>query len=148
MRTACKTINEDASWIWINNDSGLLSLHYVFTKPYGKGWNEFITLVYENFDKVGIQNIEFILPVIYDWNNCNKKGKATRFASLIALKYYQHFLEERGEITEKKKREQIIETICSGAFEIKPELERIFKDIIHNKWKNFRDPYYQLSCQV
>ena len=148
LRTACKTINEDASWIWINNDSSLLSLHYVFTKPYGKGWNEFIKLVYENFDMIGIQNIEFILPVIYDWNNCYKKGETTRFASLIALKYYQHFLEERGEITEKKKQEQIIETICSGAFEIKPELERIFTDIIHNKWKNYGDSYFQLSHSI
>ena len=148
LRTACKTINEDASWIWINDDSSLLSLHYVFTKPYGKGWNEFIKLVYENFDNVGIQNIEFIMPVIYDWNNCIKKGKTTRFASLIALKYYQHFLEERGEITEKKKQEQIIETICSGAFEIKPELEKIFEEILKNKWKNYRDPYYQLSQSI
>lgn len=57
--------------------------------------------IYENLDEIGIRNINFILPVIQEWNQRNKVGETTRLSSLIALKYYQWTVDEDVYLSER-----------------------------------------------
>ncbi|BDY91693.1 hypothetical protein MUTS15_03500 [Escherichia coli] len=94
MRLACKDVDYDLLKQLGVSNSDLLSIKYVLTKPKGTGWQSVIQFIYENLDEIGIRNINFILPVIQEWNQRNKVGETTRLSSLIALKYYQWTVDE------------------------------------------------------
>lgn len=145
LRIACKEIDEEFFRQIGLRDLNIFSLKYVLTKPRGKGWESLIKFVFDNFDEIGISNIYFVLPIIYDWTSKFKKGETTRYAGLIALKYYQWTIKENGYFSRDDARNNLLLTIIYSSFEIKDELEKIFKEIIKNKWKNHRDPYYDLS---
>ena len=42
-------------------------------------------------------------------------------------------------------KNNLLQTILYSSLEIKNELEKIFKEIVKNKWKKHRDPYVDLS---
>ena len=148
LRLACKEVDNDfLKQIGVKNVN-IFSLKYVLTKPKGKGWESLIKFVLNNLETIGIENISFILPVIYDWNTKFKKGKTTRYASLLALKYYQWIIKEDVYIHDNEVKSKLLQTILYGTSEIKNELKEIFEDILKNKWKYHRDPYYDLVKMI
>ncbi len=143
LRLACKEVDNDfLKQIGVKNVN-IFSLTYVLTKPKGKGWKSLIKFVFNNLETIGIENISFILPVIYDWNTKFKKGETTRYASLLALKYYQ-WIKEDVYFYDNEAKSKLLQTILYGISEIKNELKEIFEEILNNKWKYHRDPYYDL----
>jgi hypothetical protein len=126
----------------------LFTLKYVLTKPKGQGWVELIKFVFDNIESIGIKNINFILPIIHDWNSKIKEGETTRLSSLIALQYYQWIIREDTYFSRDDTQKHLLQTILYGASEIKNELKEIFDQILKNGWKNHRDPYYELSKMI
>jgi len=148
LRIACKEVDGDFFKQLGVKVPDLLSVKYVFTKPKGHGWHSLIKFAFENLANIGTNNMDFVLPVIYDWNNKYKSGETTRLSSLIALQYYQWIIDEDVHYSRDDENKQIMQTIVYGSLEIKKELEEIFEKVIKNKWKNYRDPYYDLVKTV
>jgi hypothetical protein len=123
----------------------MFSLKYTLTKPKGQGWENLIKFVFDNMKSIGIKNINFILPVTHDWNSKIMEGETTRLSSLIALQYYQRIISEDVYFSRDDTKEHLLQTIVYGSSEIKDELKEIFDKVLKNKWKNHRDPYYELS---
>jgi hypothetical protein len=145
LRIACKEVDEEFLK-QVGLDKYTISyMKYIFTKPKGKGWESIIKLIYKYKDQFEIEQLNFILPIINEWNIKIKSGETTKLSALIALKYYQVIVKEdiylsRREDIEKK----LLQTILYGAAEIKEELSSIFDEVIKNEWRNYRDPYYNL----
>ncbi|WP_143415941.1 AVAST type 4 anti-phage nuclease Avs4 [Geobacillus sp. E263] len=150
LRIACKEVDKDLLRQLGVKDNELLSLNLILTKPMGKGWEVLINFVYQNFEKLKDQsNLDYILPIIHDWNNKIKKGETTRLSSLIALKFYEWFMEKDIYFYHNDDtKEKIIQTILYGAFEVKEELLLIFNKVLENKWKHHLDPYYDLIQSI
>src|SRR5690606_27383538 len=148
LRIACKEIDEDFLELFGVKQPDIFSLEYVTTKPKGQGWSNLIKFLHENIEAIGIKNIGFIMPVIFDWNDKFKTGITTRESSLIALKYYQYIIDEDVFFSEKEDLKRLIKTIVHGAKEIKDELKEILEKVILNKWKYHRDPYHELSKTI
>jgi len=145
LRIACKEVDDDFfKQLGIRN-LNIFSLKYVLTKPKGQGWGTLIKFVFDNIETIGIKNINFILPIIHDWNSKIKEGETTRLSSLIALQYYQWIISEDVYFSRDNTKEHLLQTILYGSSEIKEELKGIFDEILKNKWKNHRDPYNDLS---
>jgi len=145
LRIACKEVDDDFFRQLGFKSLNLFTLKYVLTKPKGQGWNSLIKYVFENLSKIGIQNIHFVLPIIHDWSGKFKEGETTKFSGLIALQYYQWIIKEDVYFSRDDTKDHLLQTILYCSSEIKSELEKIFKEILKNKWKNHRNPYYDLS---
>jgi len=145
LRIACKEVDDDFfKQLGIRN-LNLFSLKYVLTKPKGQGWGNLVKFVFDNIETIGIKNINFILPIIHDWNSKIKEGETTRLSGLIALQYYQWIISEDVYFSRDNTKEHLLQTILYGSSEITDELKGIFNEILNNKWKNHRDPYFDLS---
>jgi hypothetical protein len=129
IRTSCKTNGKD--------------IDSILTEPKGSGWINLIKFIYENKDSIDIKNIGLFMDLFYYWNSKSCEGVTTKQSSLIALQYYQYLIKERCSFGLEHKH--IFITIIYGSSEIKLELEKIFKEIFENKWRNHADPYYTLS---
>ncbi|HQJ20456.1 MAG TPA: hypothetical protein PLQ61_04600 [Bacteroidales bacterium] len=144
LRLACKDIDSDflqkLGLINLNE----LQLQYVMTKPKGLGWNCLIKFIYDNIQSIKIENIGFILPLIHDWNSKFREGDTTRVSSLIACKYYQWIIEKNVFISQDDSKQKLLQTIIFGTSEIVEELINIFEKVLKNKWKFYRDPFYDL----
>lgn len=145
LRIACKEPDEVFFRQLGLKSEGRLKFKYLFMRPKGKGWESLIKFIFENFEKIGISNIHFILPIIHDWASKFKQGETTKYCGLIALRFYEWILKEDVHISDDDTKNNLFQTIIYSSFEIKSELEEIFKKIIENKWKNHRDPYCELS---
>lgn len=130
LRIACKEVDDDLfKQLGIKN-LNLFSLKYILTKPKGQGWGTLIKFVFGNIESIGIENINFILPIIHDWNSKIKEGETTRFSGLIALQYYQWITSEDVYFSRDDTKEHLLQTILYGSSEIKDELKEIFADIL------------------
>lgn len=147
-RIACKEVDVEVFEHLGLKRVNLFHLKYVLTKPKGRGWESLIKFVYKNLDQIGISNIYFILPIIYDWNSKNKEGETVRYASLIALQYYEWMIQEERFYSRDETQKHLFYTIIYGSSEIKSELENIFEEVVKNKWRSHRDPYYDLSITI
>ena len=145
LRIACKEVDDDFFKQLGVKNLNIFSLKYILTRPKGQGWRSLIKFVSENFDQVGIQNIHFILPIIHDWTSKFKEGETTKYSGLMALKYYQWTIKKDVYISDDGIKNNLLQTILYSSLEIKNELEKIFKEIVKNKWKKHRDPYVDLS---
>lgn len=145
LRIACKEVDEEFfKQLGIKN-LNLFSLKYVLTRPKGQGWNWLIKFVFDNLNKIGFKNIHFVLPITHDWNSKFKEGETTRFSSLIALYYYQWIIKEDIHFSRDDTKDHLLQTILYGSSEIANELKEILEEIISNRLKNHRDPYYDLA---
>lgn len=149
LRIACKEVDQDQLKLIGLDKYSISEMKYIFTKPKGKGWQSVINLIYKYRDSFELETINYILPIIYEWNSKFKSGETTRLASLIALKYYEVIFEKenyayRGNESEEK----LIQTILYGTSGIKDELSIIFDEVINNNWRKYRDPYYSLVNAV
>jgi hypothetical protein len=142
---ACKEVDEDFFKQLGMKNLNLFSLKHISTKPKGQGWESLIKFIFKNLDTIGIENIHFVLPIIHDWNIKFKEGETTKRSSLIALQYYQWHIKDDVYFSRDDIIDHLLQTIVYGAPEIKDELKIIFEEIVKNKWKNHRDPYYDLS---
>jgi len=148
LRLACKEVDEDFFKQLGIRSLNVLSFKYVFTRPKGQGWKSIISFVFKNISKIGIKNINFILPVVYDWNNKVKDGNTTRLSSLIALQFYEWTIEDDVYWSRNETEKKLLQTIIYGASDIKNELEIIFDNVVRNKWNKSRDPYNSLSEMI
>lgn len=145
LRIACKEVDDDFfKQLGIKN-LNLFSLKYILTKPKGQGWKNLIKFIFDNLDTIGIKNVNFVLPIVHDWNSKFKEGETTKLSSLIALQYYKWHIKEDVYFSRDDTQDNLLQTILYGSSEIKIELKEIFEEILKNKWKNHRDPYYDLS---
>ncbi|MFF2596471.1 AVAST type 4 anti-phage nuclease Avs4 [Priestia megaterium] len=145
LRIACKEVDEDfLKRIGLDKYS-ISHMKYIFTKPKGKGWEGIIKLIYKYKEEFALEKLNFILPLINEWNNKFKRGQTTKLSALVALKYYQEIIKADTYLSiEENVEEKLIHTILNGASEIKQELSSIFDEVIKNDWRNYRDPYYSL----
>ncbi|NOW83960.1 hypothetical protein B0H39_001841 [Clostridium beijerinckii] len=144
LRIACKEVDDEFfKQLGINNIN-LFTLEHILTKPKGFGWEALIEFIYNNIDEIGIENINFVLPLIYDWSDKIKSGITTRYAGLIALIFYQEVIQKDIYYSQDNTLESIVKTIINSSHELKCELQDIIEEILSNKWKNHRDPYYDL----
>jgi energy-coupling factor transporter ATP-binding protein EcfA2 len=145
LRISCKEVdNHFFEQLGLKNID-ILAAQYIFTKPIGDGWRSVIKFVHKNLDEIGLENVNFILPIIYDWNEKFMEGGITKVSGLIALKYYQWIVKEKIYFHhDEDTKEKLLETILYGAFELKNELITIFDEVIANKEKDHRAPYYDL----
>ncbi len=147
LRLACKEVDNSIFQQYdLNIDT--ISLFTISSKPKGKGWKSFIKFIYKHINTIGLISINKILPVLYEWNSKNQNGKTTRFASLVALKYYKLINQEKYKDSHDEYIEKICYVITNGTNKIQKELENIFDEIIKNKWKNSDSNYYELSIMV
>ncbi|MBF0345980.1 MAG: ATP-binding protein, partial [Nitrospirae bacterium] len=118
----------------------------LFTTPKGKGWSCVIHLINTHKEKLGLKHIETILPLLNDWNNKNRQGKATKDASLIALFYYNELTKNDNlhYSSKSETKSQIISIILNGSFEIKEELTCIFKEVVSKREVHHRSKYFDL----
>ncbi len=141
LRLACKATDEQMlGQLGIKNDDGYF-VQYYFTCPKGKGWNAFIDFIYTHIQIITFNNIDFVLPVLYDWNQKNELGQTTQQAALLALHYYQWIQTQEHFYKFYDVREQIYQIICDGSKEIVKDLNAVFTDVLKNKWRNNNDPY-------
>ncbi|HAH62478.1 MAG TPA: ATPase [Treponema sp.] len=141
LRLACKATDEQMlGQLGIRNDDGYF-VQYYFTCPKGKGWNAFIDFIYTHIQIITFNNIDFVLPVLYDWNQKNKSGQTTQQAALLALHYYQWIQAQEHTYRYHDIHEQLFQIICDGSKEIVKELNVVFTDVLKNKWRNHNDPY-------
>jgi hypothetical protein len=147
LRIACKEPDEEFFRQFGIKHIDVFSLKYVLTRPKGHGWKQLIKFVYDNINMIGVKNIYFILPIIYDWNSKFKDGETTRYSSLIALQYYQWIIREDIRFSHDDTKDHLLQTILYGSSEITNELKQILEEVIKNKWKSHRDPYHDL-CEV
>lgn len=148
LRLACKEVDSDFFDRLGVKELNLFTLKYVFTKPKGEGWKSVIKFVFENLDSIGVENINFILPIIYDWSNKIREGTSTRCSGLIALKYYEWIIKKDVYFSRDETKDHLLQTILNSSVEIKNELELVLNDIIQNGWKEHGDPYYSLSKMI
>ena len=145
LRIACKEVDDSFFKLIGIKNQNLFTFKFVFTKPRGQGWSELIKFIFENLDSIGIKNINFVLPVIHDWNSKFKTGETTKLSSQIVLKYYEWAIAEDVYFSRDDFGKKLIQSIVYGSLEIKEELSSIFDKIIKNEWKNHRSPYHDLS---
>jgi len=141
LRMSCKDIDNDFFMQLGIKNLNIFSLKYVMTKPKGKGWEYLIQFVFNNIKNIGIKNINFILPIIHDWNSKVHYGEITRFSSLIALQFYEWIMKEDIYWSKDDMKYELFKTIINGSSEIKDELEIIFKKVLKHEWKQHSDPY-------
>lgn len=145
LRIACKEVDGDFfKQLGIKN-LNLFSLKYILTKPKGQGWKNLIKFIFDNLDTIGIKNVNFVLPIVHDWNSKFKEGETTKLSSLIALQYYKWHIKEDVYFSRDDTQDNLLQTILYGSSEIKIELKEILEEILKNKWKYHRDHYYDLS---
>ncbi len=144
LRLACK--EADSSYL---DKMGIKNLDTIdvmslFSKPKGKGWKAFIDFIYLHLDKLGLNNINWVVPVLSESVNKLQSIESTKRSSLIALKFYKWINEEKYyHDTEQIKKLCLI--IINGSLHIKDELKAILDEIFKNRWKYHSDKYHDLS---
>ncbi len=146
LRLACKDVDEEFLHLLGIRPVSHLALQFLFTKPFGKGWNALIAFVNKHKSKLGLKHIHIVLPMLLDWTTKSRAGDTTRQASQTALFYYDQMhvqnavgYSRRDEITD-----QTVKVILYGACEVTTELETIFEQVLKLQHLNHRDPYYAL----
>lgn len=148
LRIACKETDHRVAMLIDPAHIDLSYAGYILTKPSGSGWKCLISFVADNLERIGMQNLNFILPIIYDWNRNFRTGEITRVASKIALQYYQWITEEDVYVSDDEFSNKILDTILFGTSELKSELGKIFDEVLRNGWKRTDSPYYELCKKV
>jgi hypothetical protein len=146
LRLACKEIDESLlNLLGLKRPDGI-ALKTLFTKPKGTGWIAAIDFINKHKKEFGLRHIDTILPLLNDWNNKNKEGKATKNAAQTALFYYDEITKDDrvrfGSHNETKNL--LINILLNGCFEIKGELAEIINNALSNNEIDHRSQYYDL----
>lgn len=126
LRITCKQISNRIHKLLGDKQIDLLNLRYVMTEPYGSGWGAVIQFAHDNLEVIGIDKISFVLPVISEWNQENRRGETTKLGTALALNYYLHCA---GKDTFFRGDNDLFITIANGALECREELARLLESI-------------------
>ena len=146
LRISCKAVDDSISKIL--NNSADVNLSYVFTKPKGFGWNSTINFIFEKIDLLPVSVLSFILPLLSDWCNNNKRGETTKKTGLLALKFYRDIQNNENYRYRSNFEDQLIKIIIHSSNEIKDELSKIFDEVITNQEVDNQTPYYDLCKAI
>ena len=83
-------------------------------------------MVYKEREEFFDKNINYVLPVLFDWCSHNKVGKATRAAGLLALSIIQKTETDEHFYIHNDLEEKILKIVFNAAGELKNELKEIF----------------------
>lgn len=149
IRIGCKEVNTDIFEKFGLKNMNILTMEYVLTRPRGDGWKALIQFIWDNRKKFLKDAINFVLPVLNDWNNTNRSGETTRLSSLLALEYYE-ILVKNGTYyaSHDDFTKNLLHTIIFGAEEIKQELSSIIDLVVSNAWRDHKDPYSSLCDYI
>jgi hypothetical protein len=132
VRISCKELdNSLIEKIKFDHDE-LLRNKYYFVKPKGAGWRSLIEFIYNNIEKIGMDNISFIVPLLYEWNMSNKQGETTKHSSLVCLNYYKYMESSGKPLHSGKFGEMVVKTALYGSAEITEEFSLIIDEIIRS----------------
>lgn len=145
LRIACKDVDHDLLRAFGAKSDALAHL---FAKPRGAGWHSVIAFVSQHKSELGLAYMNFVLPVLDDWDCYNKQGSTTKHAAQLALFYYGELAKDDGHFpygTNDDTKERLIRTIFNGAAEIADELKAIFNQMVADGDASRRTTYYELA---
>lgn len=147
LRVACKEVDQNFIRLLRVAHKAPLSLNVVITQPKGSGWNSVIAFLARHKEKIGLQPIHIILPLLDEWVRYHKQGETTKAAGQIALYY---FLEQTkdGRFPYSAKSEaggRLIRIILDSSGEIKDDLAVLFQGVIERKDVLHDSCYYELA---
>lgn len=105
---------------------------FLLTRPKGSGWNSFIHFAFENEKSLEKESFYLTLPLLYEWTLFFPQGITTRESGLLALNYYKQITSKYGIRGRLNRDAKPIKIILLSAQEIKPELSRLFDEILAN----------------
>lgn len=105
-------------------------------------------MVYKEREEFFDKNINYVLPVLFDWCSHNKVGKATRAAGLLALSIIQKTETDEHFYIHNDLEEKILKIVFNAAGELKNELKEIFDRVIANYWIGHMAPYEGLCTKI
>ncbi|CAH3503801.1 hypothetical protein AI2716V1_2373, partial [Enterobacter cloacae] len=105
-----------------------------------------IDFLFRNISRLDKYHANFILPIVYDWNNKFKEGITTKQSSLIALKFYQS--EGYSRISKPDEAHHLLTTIANGAKETREEISKILDEIITQQHTNYNSSFIGLSYLI
>ena len=148
IRIGCKEVDTEIfERIGLKNIN-ILSMEHVLTKPKGGGWTSLIQFIWENNDIFLENAINFVLPVLNDWNSTNRSGETTRLSGLLSLQYYKSTIENNTYIGDDDFTKNLLHTIIFSAEEIKQELSTVIDLVVSRKWRNHNSPYNSLCSYI
>ncbi|PWL31747.1 AVAST type 4 anti-phage nuclease Avs4 [uncultured Roseivirga sp.] len=141
LRVACKQVDEK------NYDLGL-SIGYLFTKPKGPGWQEFICFLYNHRDNLSASLIPIIIPTLEEWVKHENKGETTRLVGLLGLHLYELSNNDREFKIPLNTSKKIPEIILASGYELVNEIREIISNILDKGSLRFREDYYDLCSLI
>tara|TARA_R110000850_G_scaffold155120_8_gene279134 strand:+ start:23203 stop:27915 length:4713 start_codon:yes stop_codon:yes gene_type:complete len=148
IRIGCKEVNTEIFERIGLKSINILSMEYVLTKPKGGGWTSLIQFIWENKDTFLENAINFVLPVLNDWNSTSRHGETTRLSGLLSLQYYESTIKNDTYIRDDDFTKNLLHTIIFSAEEIKQELSTVIDLVVSNKWRNHNSPYNSLCSYI
>lgn len=98
--------------------------------PYGRGWEVVIRFIHDNIECLPLVLLEHLIELLNDWIMENKKGKTTRFVSLIGIKLYERIQNDDLKYRYSEIEKKLIKIILSGSSEIDDELKSIIDNFL------------------
>lgn len=141
LKMSCKQLDQKILGEFSLSSFSVEELNYLFTKPKGDGWIQFIDFVSTHFSKIEESQFTTIVPILQEWNKTNKSGKATKQAGLIAKKIFENKVEAKSN---SKITDDLIFIIVSSVAENKNEVSELIDLAIKNKVKKHSNPYIKL----
>lgn len=141
LKMSCKQLDQKIFGELSLSSFSFEELNYLFTKPKGDGWVQFIDFVYTHFSQIEESQVTNIIPILHEWNKANKSGKTTKQAGLIAKKIFEQKVEAKSN---SKFNDDLIFLIVSSVAENKNEVSELIDLAIKNKVKKHSNPYIKL----
>lgn len=91
---------------------------YKITKPNGDAWACFVDVIYDNRHYLNDSTIEFIIPVLSEWNSSLIENTSVKKSAIICLDYYEKNYSKLSHAL----RSELLSGISTGASQIKVEL--------------------------
>lgn len=141
LKMSCKQLDQKIFGEFSLSSFSVEELNYLFTKPKGDGWIQFIDFVSTHFSQIDESQFTNIIPILHEWNKTNKSGKATKQAGLIAKQIFEEKVEDKSN---SKFTDDLIFIILSSVAENKNEVSELIDLAIKNKVKKHSNPYIKL----
>ena len=138
LKMSCKQLDENIFGELLLNSLSVKELNYLFTKPKGDGWVQFIDFVYKHLSQIEESQFKNIIPILKEWNKTNKSGKATKQAGLIAKHIFEQIVEDELNFTLS---DDLILIIVNSVSENENEVSELIDLAIKDKVKKHNSPY-------
>lgn len=138
LRMSCKQVDNTLLKGFDLTNGEISELSFMFTKPKGDGWKQFIDFVFKNLVKIEKSKLKYIIPVLNDWNITNKEGGTTKKAGLIAINIYKEILKENSS---SNLIDELLYTIINSVIENKIEVAELIDLAIKHREEEYDNPY-------